>query len=65
VKIFIILSFAKWPDCYPDPLHTYMGLCGLSLVHYPSLEPIHPALVITARAHEHLKTLHKTWENNN
>ena len=30
-------GFAKWPNCSPDPLHTYMGLCGLSLVNYPFL----------------------------
>lgn len=58
-------GFAKWPDCHPDPLHTFMGLCGLSLVDYPGLQPIHPSLVITQRAYNHLKNLHLSWAKKN
>lgn len=57
----LIGGFAKWPNCNPDPLHSFMGLCGLSLVDYPNLQPIHSALVITDRAHEHLMKLHSNW----
>lgn len=56
-------GFAKWPNCNPDPLHTFMGLCGLSLVNYPNLQPIHSALVITNSAFEHLQGLHSKWSN--
>jgi geranylgeranyl transferase type-1 subunit beta len=56
-------GFSKWPDCTPDPLHTFMALCGLSLVEYPQLESIHPALIITQRAFNHLKNIHKKWES--
>ena len=55
-------GFAKWPDCSADPLHTFMGLCGLSLVNYPTFEPIHPALAITTRAFNNLKSIHEKWE---
>jgi geranylgeranyl transferase type-1 subunit beta len=54
-------GFAKWPDCNADPLHTYMAICGLSLVDYPWYLKIHPALVISMKAYEHLKKLHSTW----
>ena len=55
-------GFSKWPACSSDPLHTFMALCGLSLLDYVQLKPIHPALVISQRAHSHLKNLHRTWE---
>ena len=54
-------GFAKWPDCISDPLHTFTGLCGLSLVNYPKLQQVHPALTITMRTNEHLKALHAKW----
>jgi len=59
----IIGGFAKWPNCHPDPLHTFMGICGLSLVNYPNLEPIQSALVISNKAFDHLKSLHAKWQN--
>lgn len=60
----LIGGFSKWPNCNPDPLHTFMGLCGLSLVDYPRLQPIHSALVISQRAHEFVKSLHCKWNEN-
>merc|ERR1712065_129643 len=35
-------GLAKWPDHHPDPLHTHLGLCGLSLLGVASdfLKPI-------------------------
>lgn len=59
----IIGGFAKWPNCNPDPLHTFMGLCGLSLVNYPNLQPIHSSLVISSKAFDHLKSLHCKWNS--
>ncbi|CAF0826764.1 unnamed protein product [Brachionus calyciflorus] len=61
---YVTGGFAKWPDCNPDPLHTYMGICGLSLVDYPSFEKIHPAMAISQRAFNHLKNLHQKWSEN-
>jgi geranylgeranyl transferase type-1 subunit beta len=37
-------GFSKIPDVYPDVLHTYMALCGLSLGGDPEVAPIDPAL---------------------
>jgi len=59
----IVGGFAKWPDCSPDPLHTFMGVCALSLIDFSNLKPMHPALVISIGAHEHLKQLHASWAN--
>ena len=57
----LYFKYIKGPDCAADPLHTFMGICGLSLVNYPTLEPIHPALVISMRAFQHLQNLHRKW----
>lgn len=61
----IIGGFAKWPNCNPDPLHTFMGICGLSLVNYPNLQPIHSALAISENAYKNLKNLHSKWTKEN
>lgn len=41
-----------------DPMHTYLGLCGLSLNGEAGLSPIHPALNISQRAADWLHELH-------
>lgn len=51
-------GFAKQPDTHPDPLHSYLGLCGLSLGGDPNLQPVFPSLNITQRAYKWLETLH-------
>ncbi|MEQ2177534.1 hypothetical protein GOODEAATRI_004554, partial [Goodea atripinnis] len=48
----------------PDPLHAYLGLCGLSLIGEPDLRKVHPALNITQRAFQHLQQLQQTWRDN-
>ena len=55
-------GFAKWPDCPADPLHSFLGICALSLVNYPKYQPIHPALTISMKAFEHIKKLHQKWQ---
>lgn len=57
----VIGGLAKWPDNSPDPLHTYLGLSGLSLAGEPSLEPVDPALNISCRALKHLQSLQASW----
>lgn len=52
------------PSRLPDPLHAYLGLCGLSLIGEPSLRKVHPALNITQRAFQHLQQLQQTWGDN-
>lgn len=56
-------GFSKWPGFSPDPLHTYMGICALSLVKFSNLKKIHPALVISEEAYENLKNIHEKWKN--
>ncbi|PVD19709.1 hypothetical protein C0Q70_20200 [Pomacea canaliculata] len=54
-------GLAKWIDNPPDPLHTYLGLCGLSLIGEPGLLTLHAALNISQRAADHLGDLHRRW----
>uniref|UniRef100_A0A1B6I2N9 Geranylgeranyl transferase type-1 subunit beta n=1 Tax=Homalodisca liturata TaxID=320908 RepID=A0A1B6I2N9_9HEMI len=54
-------GFSKWPDSYADPMHTYLGLSGLSLMGEPGLSEMNAALNITQRAATHLKTVQNTW----
>lgn len=56
-------GFSKWPDTGPDPMHTYLGLGGLSLIGENGLNEIMPSLNISMRAYDHLKSLHKKWKN--
>ncbi|KAH0951810.1 hypothetical protein HN011_008594 [Eciton burchellii] len=59
----IIGGLAKFENARPDPLHTYLGLCGLSLLGQPGLCTINPELNISQRAYEHLQQIHKKWRN--
>ncbi|GAB5355442.1 hypothetical protein AAMO2058_000205900 [Amorphochlora amoebiformis] len=44
-------GFGKYPDVYPDPLHSYFGICGLSMMGLDSsLAPIDPLWGLTLRA---------------
>jgi len=51
-------GFSKWPNHYPDVLHTYLGLCGMSIGGEPDIQPIHCSLGISKRAAARLKHLH-------
>ncbi|KAI5643833.1 geranylgeranyl transferase type-1 subunit beta [Phthorimaea operculella] len=57
----VVGGFSKWPDTCTDPMHTYLGLAGLSLIGENTLVEIVPTLNITNRAFEHLKSLHADW----
>lgn len=57
----IIGGMSKWLNVTPDPLHTYMGLAGLSLMNYQGLNKIMPELNITYRTLKHLKQLQRSW----
>eukprot|EP01114_Cavostelium_apophysatum_P012272 TRINITY_DN2724_c0_g1_i1.p1 TRINITY_DN2724_c0_g1~~TRINITY_DN2724_c0_g1_i1.p1 ORF type:complete len:359 (+),score=39.71 TRINITY_DN2724_c0_g1_i1:58-1077(+) len=37
-------GFGKWPDTYPDVMHTYLSMCGMSLGGQEGLKPIEPSL---------------------
>lgn len=47
-----------------DPLHTYFGICGLSLMGEGDLRRVHPALNISERAFDSLQRLHGVWREN-
>nr|CAB3264810.1 geranylgeranyl transferase type-1 subunit beta-like [Phallusia mammillata] len=57
----IVGGFAKWPQIHPDALHSYMGVCGLSLMGLHNLQPIDPALNVTQRVRTHMEELHAKW----
>ncbi|XP_014771199.1 geranylgeranyl transferase type-1 subunit beta [Octopus bimaculoides] len=52
-------GFAKWPNQSPDLLHSYFGVCGLSLMGEKSTKEMDPALNLSQRASQHLADLHK------
>ncbi|XP_043276987.1 geranylgeranyl transferase type-1 subunit beta [Venturia canescens] len=56
-------GFGKFQDARSDPLHTYLGLGGLSLLGEPGLQPMNAALNISNRAYAHLKEIHKRWQS--
>lgn len=57
----VIGGFSKWVESMSDPLHTYMGLAGLSLIGEDGLREVVPTLNVTSRAYEHLKFVQKQW----
>ncbi|KAG5310021.1 PGTB1 transferase, partial [Acromyrmex insinuator] len=59
----LVGGLAKFDNTPPDPLHTYLGLCGLSLLRQPGLCSINPELNISQRAYEHLQRIHKKWRS--
>ncbi|KAG9393198.1 Prenyltransferase and squalene oxidase repeat [Carpediemonas membranifera] len=42
----VYAGFSKHPDKYPDPLHTYLALCGLSLLGVGGLPAVEPELAM-------------------
>ena len=58
----LVGGFSKWPDVMSDILHTYFGLCGLSLMNLYDLQPISPALNISVRTEKHLEQVHQSWK---
>ncbi|KAF5285436.1 hypothetical protein FQA39_LY16690 [Lamprigera yunnana] len=57
----VIGGFSKWINTHCDPLHTYLGLAGLSLIGEKELRQVVPMLNITYRALDHLKNIHQQW----
>ncbi|XP_066145147.1 geranylgeranyl transferase type-1 subunit beta isoform X1 [Euwallacea fornicatus] len=55
-------GFCKWVNSGTDPMHTYFGLAGLSLMRYDNLNEMFPALNCTKRTHDRLKSLHARWK---
>jgi len=51
-------GFSKHPDVFPDVLHSYFSLCGLSFIGEPGLQKIHSGLGFSQRAHDRLLSIH-------
>ncbi|KAK9871257.1 hypothetical protein WA026_011530 [Henosepilachna vigintioctopunctata] len=54
-------GLSKYEDYPPDPLHTALGLAGLSMMKIDDLSDVFVPLVITKKAYDHLITLHDSW----
>ncbi|KAF9385906.1 Geranylgeranyl transferase type-1 subunit beta [Podila verticillata] len=54
-------GFGKWVDTFPDAMHSYMGLAGLSLIGEPGLRPMDPLLNASRRVQERLYTQSVFW----
>ena len=52
-------GFGKSPDAHPDPMHSYLGLCGLSIGGEADLIPLFSALNISKRTKEWLTKIHE------
>lgn len=55
-------GFSKWVNTVPDPLHTYLGLAGLSLMNVEGLSELCYELNVTTRTMEHLKNVQAKWK---
>lgn len=58
-------GFSKNIDSIPDPMHTCLSLCGLSLIGEEKLKPINPALNITVRAANYLTIIQSKFQTMN
>lgn len=54
-------GIGKCDNEHVDPLHTFMGLAGLSLVKYDGLNLMSPMLTMSENAVSHMKTIHVRW----
>jgi geranylgeranyl transferase type-1 subunit beta len=55
-------GIGKYDNDLCDPLHTFMGIAGLSLLAYANLNPVLPELTMTQSTWSHLRTLHERWQ---
>jgi len=58
----IIGGIGKQDNEFPDPLHTFMGIAGLSLAHYENLNPVNAALTMSQNAFEHMKSIQPKFQ---
>ncbi|KAF9903935.1 Geranylgeranyl transferase type-1 subunit beta [Lobosporangium transversale] len=57
-------GFGKWIDTFPDILHSYMGIAGLSLMQEPGVLPMDPLLNVSKRSQERLFNNTVFWKKN-
>jgi prenyltransferase beta subunit len=53
----------KYPDVFPDVLHTYFSLCGFAFLGEPDLQKVHCALGLTVRSAKRLAYLRAAGES--
>ncbi|KAG0350864.1 Geranylgeranyl transferase type-1 subunit beta [Podila minutissima] len=58
----VLGGFGKWANTFPDAMHSYMGLAGLSLIGEPGLRPMDPLLNTSKRLQERLYTQSVFWK---
>ena len=58
-------GMGKWPQVHADPLHSYMGLSGISLLGECGLEEVEPCLNITRRSRDRMAEVHEKWRSRN
>lgn len=70
-EVYVLLTqdrvtggFSKWVESSSDPLHTYLGLAGLSLMGCDGLNEVFPGLNITYRAYRWLRIVQGGWRVN-
>ena len=56
-------GFSKVPDARPDPLHTYFGIAGLSLMNHQGTQPMEASLNLSKTAHKRLKLIQQKWRS--
>ncbi|XP_067929662.1 geranylgeranyl transferase type-1 subunit beta-like isoform X2 [Watersipora subatra] len=57
VQDYMTGGFSKWTTTSPDPLHSYLGLAGLALMHEEGVQSHFSPLNISQRAANHLHNL--------
>ena len=60
VQDYMTGGFSKWTSTSPDPLHSYMGLAGLALMHEEGVRELFAPLNISQRAADHLHDLQRS-----
>ena len=50
-------GFGKDPNSYPDVLHSYMAICGLSLMRFNGIKEIDPLIAISREASDRLREI--------
>jgi len=56
-------GFGKLVNSYPDVMHSYMGIAGLSLMDEPNVRKMNVALNVSLKGSEHLKSRTLFWKD--
>lgn len=56
-------GLGKWDASNADPMHSYLGLAGLSFVGKDKLQEVFVPLNVSLRTHKALKKIHDSWDS--